>query len=172
MDIATTLFPVMVIAQTWHNNVFVAALAVGICFHLLVARPAVEFEQSMRQFFSVSGFFSVVYLGASVFIANQSAINGVTQLISSWAGFSLGVYLSLTVYRLIFHRCGIFPGPIVARLTRFYAAYLNGQKAQFYERLRGMHAVYGDFLRIGRSFDLLISAALIFVFRTPRTQHS
>lgn len=172
MDVATTLFPIVVIAQTWHNNVLLATVAVGICFHLLIARPAVEFEQSMRQFLSVSGIFSVVYLGASVFVADQSAITAVTALLSSWTGFSLGVYFSLTVYRLCFHRCGIFPGPIAASLTRFYAAYLNGQEAQFYERLRGMHAAYGDFLRVGGYFEFLMAAALTFVFRAPRNQHS
>lgn len=149
MDVATTYFPIIVVAQAWYNSAFLATTAIGICFHLLLARPAFEFEQFMRHFICSAGVLSVLYLSASVFLIDQTLTTALLRLVSSWTGFTVGVYLSLTVYRLSFHRCRIFPGPLAAKLTRFYTAYLNGQEAQFYEKLRDMHAAYGDFLRMG-----------------------
>lgn len=149
MEVVTAVFPVLVVAQTWHNNALPATVAVGICFHLFVARPGVEFEQSMRQFLCVAVLFSGVHLSVLSFLANQTVTTVMVRLVSSWTGFSSGLFLSLTIYRLCFHRCRFFPGPVAARFTRFYVAYLNGQKAQFYERLRHMHDRYGDVLRLG-----------------------
>ncbi|KAB8202109.1 cytochrome P450 monooxygenase [Aspergillus parasiticus] len=68
---------------------------------------------------------------------------------SSLCGYHLlGVYCSMLVYRLLFHRLCRFPGPFFGRLTNFYTATLsvNLQKPMEVQKL---HREYGDYVRIG-----------------------
>lgn len=66
-----------------------------------------------------------------------------------FSSFNVGVLLSISVYRLLFHRCRRFPGPLAAKVTRFYAAYLNLKEYQYTKELGKLHEEYGDFVRIG-----------------------
>ncbi|KAE8137385.1 cytochrome P450 monooxygenase [Aspergillus pseudotamarii] len=68
---------------------------------------------------------------------------------SSLCGYHLlGVYCSMLVYRLFFHRLRRFPGPFFGRLTNFYATTLsiNLQKPIEVQKL---HRKYGDYIRLG-----------------------
>jgi hypothetical protein len=156
MDIAITIFPVIVVACAETKYALRASVVAGICFHFIVAAPAVEFERSMRRFFSAAGIFSGGGLVISSFFADQSPTTGLTRLVVSWSGFAGGLLLSLTIYRLFFHRCRSFPGPLVARLTRFYASYLNAREEQFYKKLKIIHTEYGDYARVGEYSTLFL----------------
>ncbi len=52
-------------------------------------------------------------------------------LSGSWRTFLLStsyitaLFSSMTAYRLFFHRTRHFPGPLAAKVTKLYAAYLN-----------------------------------------------
>ncbi|KAE8415293.1 cytochrome P450 [Aspergillus pseudocaelatus] len=68
---------------------------------------------------------------------------------SSLCGYHLfGVYCSMLVHRLLFHRLRKFPGPFFGRLTNFYTTTLslNLQKPIEVQKL---HHKYGDYVRLG-----------------------
>jgi hypothetical protein len=118
------------------HGIGVAAL-LGVLFHLSI-RP-IEFEYIMYHFIAAS---------AVVFALLVHAFGLVKA--SLFAGsFNTGLLASIVLYRLAFHRCRNFPGPVAAKLTRFYAASLSAKNVQYYKELANMHAQYGDFVRTG-----------------------
>ena len=65
----------------------------------------------------------------------------------TWAGLS-GIFLSMSVYRLFFHRIRHFPGPFGAKLSSWWASSLHGKRWHFYKGVAGLHRQYGDYVRI------------------------
>lgn len=63
--------------------------------------------------------------------------------------FNLSCLLSIGVYRLLLHRCGKFPGPLGAKLSRFLIACIPSKKPQNFKELEKMQAEHGDFVRTG-----------------------
>jgi hypothetical protein len=157
IESTTTIFPLIILGQAYQTHVLQCSVLVGICFHLLVSRPQVEFERTMRSFLGVSSILTGSGLIVPLFNEDLSLIARTARLLVPWMGFFLGFFLSLTVYRLFFHRCRVFPGPLPARFTRFYVAYLNAQKQQYYQKLASIHAEYGDYVRLGM-------CAMLFLF--------
>ncbi|KAF2650048.1 monooxygenase [Lophiostoma macrostomum CBS 122681] len=79
--------------------------------------------------------------------------------------FLLGVFTSMTIYRLFFHRIRHFPGPILARVTRFYNLYLSGKNVKYYDELDKLHNQYGDFIRTGpREISILRKSAVSLIY--------
>ncbi|RYO94255.1 hypothetical protein DL766_002235 [Monosporascus sp. MC13-8B] len=60
-----------------------------------------------------------------------------------------GLYGSMLVYRVAFHRLRRFPGPFAARFSNFYQASLYWRNYRLDAEVRKLHRVYGDILRIG-----------------------
>jgi hypothetical protein len=56
----------------------------------------------------------------------------------------------MLIYRAFFHRLGSFPGPPLAKLSKFWHVAQLG-KLDNYKRLDRWHIQYGDFVRIGPS---------------------
>jgi hypothetical protein len=115
------------VAQGNVSHIVGAATLLGIVFHLSI-RP-IEFEFVMFHFMAASAFAFTILLFAG--------------------SFNTGLLCSIAVYRLVFHRCRNFPGPLPAKLTRFYAASLSARDVQYYKELANMHEQYGDFVRTG-----------------------
>lgn len=69
-----------------------------------------------------------------------------------------GLLLSfLLVYRLSpFHPLARFPGPVLAKVSRFYVAYSAAQ-GNNYVTLRRLHQKYGDVVRIGQLANIILS---------------
>ncbi|KAF2036184.1 cytochrome P450 [Setomelanomma holmii] len=138
------MYPLVTVVQASYTSDFQASLLAGILFHSQVAMPEVEIERSMG--------------------------HTICRLCLSWSGFIVGLTASLVTYRLFLHRCRKFPGPGLAKLTRFHAAYLNAQEEQFYEKLGAMHERYGDFVRVGPREVSILNPAAIPVLYGPKTQ--
>lgn len=60
-----------------------------------------------------------------------------------------GIYLSMFVYRLLWHRLRRFPGPMLARLSNFYVTALSAKKMHLYAEVEKLHKQYGDYVRLG-----------------------
>ncbi|KAL3474375.1 cytochrome P450 monooxygenase [Aspergillus californicus] len=60
-----------------------------------------------------------------------------------------GVYTSMILYRVFFHRLNAFPGPILARISNFYVTFLSAKKLHLYEETDRLHGLYGDYVRLG-----------------------
>lgn len=54
----------------------------------------------------------------------------------------------MLIYRSFFHRLHPFPGPPLARTSKFYHCLKLGKMNNF-RKLAGWHEEYGDFVRIG-----------------------
>lgn len=63
--------------------------------------------------------------------------------------FNTALLGSIGAYRLLFHRLRRFPGPLGAKITKFYAARLAAKDVQYYKEVAKMHARYGDIVRTG-----------------------
>jgi hypothetical protein len=114
-----------------------AAALLGVLFHLFVCQ--IEFELIMFHF-----------MAASLFaFAGMILTFGFVKASLFAASFDAAVLTSIAIYRLVFHRCRKFPGPVGAKLTRFYAANLSAKNVQYYKELAKMHSQYGDFVRTG-----------------------
>lgn len=67
---------------------------------------------------------------------------------ATWSGIA-GVFASMTIYRMFFHRLMGFPGPLGAKISSWWPSTLHGKNWKFYEGMAALHAVHGDFVRIG-----------------------
>lgn len=79
----------------------------------------------------------------------QLSISYAVQLIATSITSYLGaLWTSMLIYRSIFHRLRRFPGPPLARTSKFYHCLKLGKMDNF-RKLAGWHEEYGDFVRIG-----------------------
>ncbi|UNI13775.1 hypothetical protein JDV02_000485 [Purpureocillium takamizusanense] len=73
------------------------------------------------------------------------------QQTSSALGICIaGIFSSILVYRLAFHRLNRFPGPFWARISNVYPTTLSfrGSKFQLYKEVQALHRQYGDIVRL------------------------
>lgn len=67
---------------------------------------------------------------------------------TSMTSYLGALWMSMMIYRSIFHRLRRFPGPPLARISKFYHCLKLGKMDNF-RKLAGWHGEYGDFVRIG-----------------------
>ncbi|KAJ6126977.1 hypothetical protein N7523_002589 [Penicillium sp. IBT 18751x] len=65
-------------------------------------------------------------------------------------GYIIGIFSSITIYRLCFHRLKHFPGPIWASISKIWHAWQARHRTN-YLVLERLHNEYGDFVRTGPS---------------------
>lgn len=131
-----------------------AAVLCGILFHFATIPLSFEFELVMFHFIAA---YIVTFLGGVFGFVNAAGYGILAAFAKAvlLAGcFNTGVLASMSVYRLFFHRTRNFPGPIPAKLTRFYAMQQSAKNMQYYKELDEMHAEYGDFVRTGMQLVL------------------
>lgn len=142
-------------------NITIAATIAGLLFHLTVLILPFEFELIMYHFIATY----LATLCALIFTLMQVSGHSLTRAIfqSAWAvtSFNMTVLASMSVYRILFHRIRKFPGPFLAKLTRFYATYQYAKNVEYYKELKNMHAMYGDYVRTGpREISILRTDAV------------
>lgn len=135
------------VAQTDISHTTGATALLGALFHLLIRK--IEFEFIMFHFMacSILAFFGMIY--ALIVASNHSFLGALARVSLYASSFNIGLLTSVGIHRLVFHRCRKFPGPLGAKLTRFYAAKLSAKDVQYYKELAKMHRKYGDFVRTG-----------------------
>ncbi|KAK7949098.1 uncharacterized protein PG986_009984 [Apiospora aurea] len=146
------------------STALLTAAVVGLLAHMPIR--SFEFEMAVYHFLAgcVVCFFG---LGGLYFHAGQSGslFAALARSALVQAMFHVGLLTSIAVYRLGFHRCHHIPGPLGAKLSRFYAAYLASKKLQFHNELFQMHETYGDFVRTGpREVSIRRKAAVNAIF--------
>lgn len=125
------------------------AALLGLLFHQAIRN--VEFELYMFHYMAISTTSFVGLIYAFISLYEQSPTSAVLNAITFATSFNTAVLLSIAVYRLVFHRCRNFPGPLPAKISRFYAAYLSAKDVQYFKELARVHEQYGDFVRTGMS---------------------
>ncbi|KAL9059749.1 MAG: hypothetical protein Q9162_001050 [Coniocarpon cinnabarinum] len=91
-----------------------------------------------------------LFVGLAVYESIKVDSNGVAPFRAATLiiGYLIGLYTSLIIYRVFFHRLRHFPGPRLAGITKLWHVY-NTLDARNHELLHGIHKQYGDFVRIG-----------------------
>lgn len=147
---------------------FTSAL-LGVLF--LTSISPLEFERYMFHYLT---FYTFIFLGRVCvygFGPGRSFVTAFAQTSLVALSFNVSLFVSIAVYRLFGHRCRKFPGPVLARLTRFYVAYLNAKGYQFYKELGELHERYGDIVRTGKS-NVRRYCMLLTLPRASRNQYS
>jgi glucan phosphoethanolaminetransferase (alkaline phosphatase superfamily) len=124
------------------------AFALGTLLHILVLKNF-ELDVYIPHFLLICliSFTALCLAQIKIGVQVLTAISNVTS-ISTW--LAVGIFTSMIVYRLFFHRIRRFPGPLLARISRFYAFYLSGKNVQYHVELSKLHKEYGDFIRTGK----------------------
>jgi hypothetical protein len=133
-----------------------AFISLGITFHLCIRTVEIDYRLWRLLGLYLVSWFSLAVAYNSIFCLGLLHAVG----IASFAGvcFHVGLALSITVYRLLFHRLRSFPGPLGAKLSRFYAVKLASKNLQYHLELQGLHRKYGDFVRTGMGLESDINA--------------
>lgn len=116
------------------------------------------FHASILRTLEVDNFmYTLIYIIFLVFLGLSSAyitlgftlFETITRVALVFTSFHTGLFTSLVLYRLFFHRLHKFPGPVGAKVSRFYSVSKTVKNVTYYRELAEMHEQYGDFIRTG-----------------------
>ncbi|KAH8829006.1 cytochrome P450 [Flagelloscypha sp. PMI_526] len=124
-----------------------AFVLAGNLFHLSIVNFEIDF--AVLPILSVLGAVWVLYSFAVVALLEWSLWETIAHILLTPLCFNVGLWLSIALYRLFFHRIRAFPGPWLAKLTRLYAFRLNNETLQMHLKIKELHEEYGDFVRVG-----------------------
>lgn len=91
----------------------------------------------------------MVYFYVTVKIPDATVYDAIFAVSTQTACLTLGFLASMLLYRGIFHRLRSFPGPVAAKLTKFYAVWKSSLAKQYHLELGALQAKYGDVVRTG-----------------------
>lgn len=131
----------------------IAGASIGVLLHATILR-VVEIENYLFHFLGLLSASTAALLTA--YLASGFPLVDAIQRVSLLnAGFYVALFCSIAAYRLFFHRLRRFPGPVGAKVSRFYAASIASKKIQYYKEVDKLHQKYGDFVRTGMSWRSL-----------------
>jgi hypothetical protein len=123
-------------------------LLLGVALHVLVLRKG-EWDLEVFKILTAAA------IGPFALAVWQTAVHETTFSSALWRSYYLvgililGIYLSMAVYRVGFHRLERFPGPFLARLSNLYITGVVFKRHQEFLELDKLHKQYGDVVRIG-----------------------
>lgn len=124
------------------------SLLLGVVSHLTI-RPFEIDGKGWPIFFSYVGILLALlysYVASAGFSVFDAWLR--TTLVAN--AFNVGLAGSILLYRAFFHRLHKFPGPFLAKLSRFYAMSSAAENLQANIVTQKLHAKYGDFVRVGK----------------------
>lgn len=100
-------------------------------------------------------FFGLPPLGLAALVYRGSTFSAalVTTFLVTTA-YLTGLYASTLIYRGLFHRLRRFPGPPLAKYSELWHVWKASIKNRNFEDIDQLHAIYGDFVRIGTVLSL------------------
>lgn len=136
----------------------------GVALHLLVLQHR-EWDQSAPVI--VAWYFIFVAVGLVLPSVTQLHV-GAGPLFQSLICHIFGLFSSIFIYRVFFHRLRKFPGPIIAGITAFYASYLSAKKFHKFKEIEKLHQQYGDYVRLGpRELSVADPRAVLSIYGPP-----
>ncbi|GLI77596.1 hypothetical protein PoHVEF18_005887 [Penicillium ochrochloron] len=131
--------------MTWQDSL--AATALGVFAHLGIF---IRGEWHLRAPSVVACHVAALATGISLHIHKSPEA---TSSIAVWwlqcfSYYLSGMFLSITTYRLFFHRIGHFPGPRAAAVSKLWSVY-QCRDSRNHLFLDGLHKKYGNFVRTG-----------------------
>lgn len=134
-------------AQANLYQAFTGSALLGVLFHASI--QTVEFEKFMFHFLAALPVMAVVMSAFFSAFGHLTWPQAFVKSVSIEVIFNVSCLLSIGIYRLLFHRCGKFPGPIGAKLSRFWTSYTSSKNFQYHKELEKTQKKYGDFVRTG-----------------------
>lgn len=124
------------------------SVLLGHIFHLLIQ----PLEVDLMPWRLLGGLLCLpaLVLVGYVNIANFDMVSALLRTAAVSAAFSFGLVSSILLYRTFFHRLRRFPGPLGAKLSRFYLFNKVHRNCQGHLVTDQFHQKYGDFVRLGK----------------------
>jgi hypothetical protein len=122
-----------------------SSIVSGFALHLLILRHG-EWDQSAPVI--VSWYLAIVVVGLVLPSVTQLHL-GAGPVFQFLTCHLAGLFSSIIIYRVFFHRLRKFPGPTIAGITAFYASYLSAKKFHKFKEIEILHQQYGDYVRVG-----------------------
>ncbi|KAL2004524.1 hypothetical protein VTN00DRAFT_3409 [Thermoascus crustaceus] len=146
-----------------------SAALLGVILHLSIFRTIfveLYLYYFMGLYLAAAMSISYAYLSLTEF----SILESLTRVLVLGVSFNSGLVLSISVYRLFFHRLRHFPGPLWAKLSRFYDAALAAKNVQYHVEVAKMHENYGDFIRTGPREICIVRKSAIPLIYGPQSK--
>jgi tryprostatin B 6-hydroxylase len=119
------------------------AFGTGIFFHIIYNR----IEPTVRSFYYHTLLTATGFTALTLFDVRQAKATAVLSFIFVLVDLAtLG--LSITLYRLFFHPLRRYPGPVLAKLTKWTGAYWTAT-GDLHTIVQALHEKYGEIVRIG-----------------------
>ncbi|KKY13964.1 putative cytochrome p450 [Diplodia seriata] len=121
-----------------------APAVLGVAFH--AATQLVELDFYIPH--TVAGLSALALTGLYVDSQQRPFLQSLLSLVIFSLVFLSTLVTSTIIYRLFFHRLRKFPGPLGAKISKFYSLYLS-RKIQYHFEVEKLHQQYGDVVRTG-----------------------
>ncbi|KAI1206863.1 putative benzoate 4-monooxygenase cytochrome P450 [Annulohypoxylon truncatum] len=125
----------------------VSSALAGVVFHLTLPQwmDIENFLYTLIAVFTLAPF----GLGTALFLNGYSLFDSFARVSILTLGFYGGLFSSMTIYRVFFHRLRKFPGPLDLKISRLFSALRAAKKVQYQNVVAKLHDEYGDFVRTG-----------------------
>lgn len=137
-----------------------SAASLGVLLHVSIQN--IELDIYMYHFLASYGIVILALGYAYLFLAELTVVEGLVRVLLTTVSFNSGLIVSIAIYRLLFHRLRNFPGPLGAKLSRFYTVSIVSKNVQYYKEVAKMHQTYGDFIRTGQNVFRPLIASIDF----------
>ncbi|KAL4969448.1 cytochrome P450 [Aspergillus stella-maris] len=88
---------------------------------------------------------------ALVYITERNIFDAIRQISGMLCYYVISVFSCLTLYNLFFHPLRNFPGPLGAKVSRFWLSAKVFRKRNAFEYIHSPHKPHGPFVRVGPS---------------------
>ncbi|KAL8822793.1 MAG: hypothetical protein Q9191_006478 [Dirinaria sp. TL-2023a] len=133
----------------------IAAIILGVVSHLFYFIHGEHHTQALlllKLFFLLPPIATISLIQFGGFTFGDAA----TLTAAITASYCAAIWTSMVIYRVFFHRLGQFPGPHLAKVSKFYHSLCCYRMDNHKVRAR-WHEQYGDFVRIGPNELSIIS---------------
>ncbi|KAJ3539507.1 hypothetical protein NM208_g5462 [Fusarium decemcellulare] len=133
-------------------ELLLSAFASGSILHILLFRRG-EWDLHVPTIVQTYAIAPIVIVGGILLaegkgVDSDAILPAATVLLLEFVHI-VGVFTSIFLYRILFHRLNRFPGPFIARISNFYPTYLRAKNLHLYEEVENLHHKHGDFVRLG-----------------------
>ena len=100
-------------------------------------------------FFYLYGALALAIVFCEMQIGGFAYVLAIKRSIIVIGSYALSLFASIVIYRTCFHRLRSFPGPLLARVSKFWHVY-HVRHSKNYELLHRLYAQYGPIVRTGQ----------------------
>ncbi|KAM0293757.1 hypothetical protein ACHAPM_011479 [Fusarium culmorum] len=152
-----------ILQSSWHTTASISALA-GVLSHHIVFRPYEIDGNAWDLVFAYIGL-SIALCIAYAQIAGLGLFASLCRTLLVATTYNVSLTASILVYRAFFHRLRSFPGPFMAKLSRFYSLLKVAKTTRGCEDIQRLHEEYGDIVRTGpRELSINLPSAIPLIY--------